>query len=98
MCRLVLAVFCLVLAPLDEGAGYQVYPELFGRPLRPLHRWAIERLGLLLHDVRAAEHRPLLRQQDQLCALADGMPGETIGGLEVAVHILGGVELNRGCA
>ena len=88
----------LAFTPLDEGAGDQVDLQFAGRLLRPLRRRPIERLRLLLHDLRAAQHGPLLGKHDQLRALAGGMPGETIGGLEVALDVLGGVELHRGCA
>ncbi len=73
----------------------------FGGDLRgpTPHAGAVdELLGVLLHHLGPAQHRPLLGQHDQSRAARGGFTREPVGGREVAVDVLGRVELNGGCA
>ena len=86
-------------AVLDERAGDQVDVKLAGDATRPGDSGTVgEMLGVLLDHVGPAEHRPLLRQHHQLGAARGGLTREPVGGPEVAIDVLGRVELNGRCA
>jgi hypothetical protein len=51
-----------------------------------------------LQSARRPEHRPLLRQRHELGAILGGGTDEALGHLEVAVVVVGGIELYGCCA
>jgi len=59
---------------------------------------AVECLRVGFHRLGAAEYGPLLGEHDELRSERCCSACEPVRGLEVAVHVLGGVELNGGNA
>ncbi len=84
--------------PLEDRPRQQVDPELGGGGPRPADRGAVERLGAGVHLLPGAEDRPLLRQDDELRTERRRAANEPVGVLQVTIHVVGGVELNGGCA
>ena len=79
---------------LDDRPGDEVDAELARDLAGPGHAAAVERLRGGGHLLGGPEHAPLLRQDDELGAPPGRGPHETIGGGEVAVRVLGRIQLN----
>ena len=87
-----------VLDVLEQRAGDQVDAELGGGAARPRDRRAVQGLGPGGHVLARAEHGPLLGQDDELGAARGGLADEPVGPFQVTIGVLGGVELDGGCA
>jgi hypothetical protein len=86
-----------LLAPvhlLDDRPGHEIDPELARGRSRPRDAAAVERLGARGHLIIGPQHAPLLGQHDDLGPECAGLADQAIGGLEIAVEVLGGVKLD----
>ena len=81
---------------LGERARHEVDAQLARDAARPLEDRPVERLRARDRLLRCAQHGPFLRQHDQLRAGPRRLPGQPVGGREVAVAIRGRLQLNGG--
>jgi hypothetical protein len=80
---------------LGDRTGDQVDAQLARRGARPRDRLAVERLSARAQVGAGAEHRPLLWQDDELCAVGRRRADVPVRAREVAFDVVGRVDLNR---
>ncbi len=82
----------------EDRTGDEVDSELAGDFPRPLHGRTVERLRPRSHLLGCPEHRPLLRQHNELGALPGGLTRQAVRSGKVAIYVVGRVELYGGGA
>ena len=83
---------------LGDAAGDEVDPQLASPGCGRLGGGPVERLGAGLEGVAVTQDVPLLRQHDQLGAVAGGVANEPLGGGQVAGLVGRGVQLDGSSA